>query len=65
MMHKAWCSTEEVPFCLSRSFIKFQGHMDRKIDDLNPILSKITRLVADIKYLRFALSINYFIMGQY
>ena len=29
--------------------------MDRKIDDLNPILNKITRLVAAIKFLRFAL----------
>ena len=55
MMHKAWCSTDEVPYCFSRSSIKFQGHMDRKIDDFNPILSKITRLVAAIKSLRFAL----------
>ena len=29
--------------------------MDQKIDDLNPILSKITRPVAAIKSLRFAL----------
>ena len=29
--------------------------MDRKIDDLNPIFSQITRLVADTKSLRFAL----------
>ena len=29
--------------------------MDLKIHDLNPILSKITRLVAAIKSLRFAL----------
>ena len=35
--------------------MKFQGHMDRKIDDFNPILSKITRLVAAIKSPRFAL----------
>ena len=55
MMHKAWCSTEEVPYCFSRSSIKFEALMDRKIDDLNPILSKITRLVAAIKSLRFAL----------
>ena len=41
--------------CFSRSSIKFEGHMDRKIDDLNPILSKITKLVAGIKSLRFAL----------
>ena len=55
MMHKAWCSTEEVPLCFSRSSIKFEDHMDRKIRDLNPILRKITRLVAAIKSLRFAL----------
>ena len=54
-MHKAWRSTEEVPYCFSRSPIKFEGHMDQKIDDLNPILSKITRLVGAIKSLRFAL----------
>ena len=54
-MHKAWCNTEEEPYCISRSSIKFEGHMDWKIDDLNPILSKITRLVAAIKSRRFAL----------
>ena len=43
-MHKAWFSTEEVPYCFSRSSIKFEGHMDRKIDDFNPILSKINKL---------------------
>ena len=55
MMHKAWCRTEEVPYCFSRSSIKFEGHMNWKIDDLNPILSKITGLVGVIKSLRFAL----------
>ena len=55
MMHKAWYSTEDVPYCFSKSSIKFQGHMDRKIDDMNPILSKFTRQVASIKSLRFAL----------
>ena len=59
-MHKAWCSTEEVSYCFSRSSIKFEGHMDRKIDDLNPILSKISKLVAAIKSLRFALFLNEF-----
>ena len=34
--------------------------MDRKIDDFNPILSKITRLAAAIKSLRFALFTYYF-----
>ena len=36
MMHKAWSRLGEVPYCFSRSSVKFQGHMARKIDfDLN------------------------------
>ena len=30
MMHKAWRSIEEVPYCFSRSSIKFQGQTDQK-----------------------------------
>ena len=37
MMHKSWCSIEEMPYCFPRSFIKFQGHTGWLIDDLNPI----------------------------
>ena len=37
MMHKAWCSIEEVPYGFSRSSIEFHGHTGGKIDDLNPI----------------------------
>ena len=37
MMYKAWCSVEEVPYNYFRSSIKFQGHPDWKIDDLNSI----------------------------
>ena len=51
MLHKAWSSIEEVPYCFWRSSVKFQGHSakkivdfdlnyafpDWKIDDLNPI----------------------------
>ena len=55
-----WCTklgvVEKRCPIFSRSSIKFEGHVDRKIDDLNPILSKITRLVAAIESLRFALS---------
>ena len=36
MMHKAWCSREEVPFCFPRSSIKFQGHTGQKIADFDP-----------------------------
>ena len=31
MMHKAWSSIEEVPYCFLRSSIKFQGHIALKI----------------------------------
>ena len=30
MMHKAWSSIEEVPYCFSRSSVKFQGHIALK-----------------------------------
>ena len=36
MMHKAWSSIEEVPYCFSRSSVKFQGHKALKIVDLDP-----------------------------
>ena len=31
MLHKAWSSIEEVPYCFSRSSIKFQGHIALKM----------------------------------
>ena len=36
MMHKAWSSIEEVPYCFSRSFVKFQGHTALKIVEFDP-----------------------------
>ena len=42
MIHKAWCSTEEVPYYFSRSSIKFQGHglKNRRIEsNLSKIIS--------------------------
>ena len=30
MIHKAWSGTEDVPYCFSRSSVKFQGHTDKK-----------------------------------
>ena len=30
MMYKAWSSTEEVPYCFSRSSVKFEGHTAKK-----------------------------------
>ena len=36
MMHKAWSSIEEVPFCFSRSSVQFQGHTALKIVEFDP-----------------------------
>ena len=36
MIYKAWSSIEEVPYCLSRSSVKFQGHSGRKISNFDP-----------------------------
>ena len=36
MMHKAWSSIEEVPYCFSRSSVKFQGHTALKIIAFDP-----------------------------
>ena len=36
MMHKAWSSIEEMPYCFSRSYVKFQGHTALKIVEFDP-----------------------------
>ena len=37
LMAMKWCrKLEEVPYCFSRSSVKFQGHMGQKITDYNP-----------------------------
>ena len=36
MMHRAWSSIVEVPYCFSRSCIKFQGHPALKIVEFDP-----------------------------
>ena len=68
-MHKAKSSIEEVPYCFWRSSVKFEGHSAKKNRRFWPKLgvsrlknqrfesnlSKITRPVAAIKSLRFAL----------
>ena len=41
MIHKAWCSIEEVPYHFSRSYIKFQGQTGCKIDDLDQIWARL------------------------
>ena len=49
-----WC-TKLLDVVYKRCRIDFQGYKGKKMDDLNPILSKITRPVAAIKSLRFVL----------
>ena len=36
MMHKAWSSVKEVPYCFSRSSVKFQGHTALKSAEFDP-----------------------------
>ena len=36
IMHKAWSCIEEVSYCFSRSYIKFQGHTALKIVKFHP-----------------------------
>ena len=36
MLHKAWNSIEEVPYCFWRSSVKFQGHTALKIIKFDP-----------------------------
>ena len=36
MMHRAWSSIVEVPFCFSRTYVKFQGHTALKIVEFDP-----------------------------
>ena len=36
MMHRAWSSIVEVPYCFSRSYVKFQGHSAPKIVEFYP-----------------------------
>ena len=43
MMHKAWSSVQEVPYCFSRSSAKFEGHTAKRIVGFLPKLA-ISRL---------------------
>ena len=36
MMHRAWSSIVEMPYCFSRSSVKFQGHTALKIVEFDP-----------------------------
>ena len=36
MVHRAWSSIVKVPYCFSRSYVKFQGHTALKIIEFDP-----------------------------
>ena len=36
MMHKAWSSIEEVPYCFWKLSVEFQGDTAKKIVDFDP-----------------------------
>ena len=36
MLHRAWSSIVEVPYCFSRSYVKFEGHTALKIVEFDP-----------------------------
>ena len=56
MLHKAWNSKVEMPYCFPRSSIKFQGHTVQNITDFDPNWAfPDYRPVAAFKSLRFAL----------
>ena len=56
MLHKAWNSKGEMPYCFPRSSIKFRGHTVQNITDFDPNWAfPHYRPVAAFKSLRFAL----------
>ena len=56
MLHKAWNSKGEMPYCFPRSSIKFQGHTGQNITDFYPNWAfPDYSPVAAFKSLRFAL----------
>ena len=56
MLHKAWNSWREMPYCFPRSSFEFQGHMGQNITDFDPNWPfPDYRPDAAFKSLRFAL----------
>ena len=66
MLHKAWNSKEEMPYCFPRSSIKFQGHTGQNITDFDPNWAfPDYRPVAAFKSLRFALLNSFLLLCSY
>ena len=57
-MRKASRSIVQVPCCFVRSFIKFEGHTRRKIDDVNPIWVRLLSL-SQLSHLQICLVFKY------
>ena len=56
MLHKAWNSKGEMPYCFPRSTIKFQGHTGQNITDFDPNWAfPVYKPVPAFKSLRFAM----------
>ena len=56
MLHKAWNSKGEMPYCFPMSSIRFQGHMVQNITDFDPNWAfPDYKPVAAFKSLRYAL----------
>ena len=65
MLHKAWNSKGEMPYCFPRSSIKFQGHTVLNMTDFDPNWTfPDYRPVAAFKSLRFALFLNCALVQQ-
>ena len=67
MLHKAWNSKGEMPYCFPRSSNKFLGHTGQNITDFDPNWAfPDYRPVAAFKSLRFALFVlvAYFCRNQ-
>ena len=58
MMHKAWSSIEQVPYCFSRSYVKLQGHTALKIVDFD------LKLVVSGLYLQLEFTDGYEMMHR-
>ena len=62
MLHKAWNSKGEMPYCFPRSSIKFQGHTVQNITDFDPNWAfPDYRPVAAFKSLRWVQRCCYFV----
>ena len=49
MMHKGWSCIGEVPYCFSRSYVNFQGHVGQKNRQFLRDLS-VSRLYLKFEY---------------